>query len=189
MDEAGKNKLNTNELAYVYATTQWESRWYNFQEEWESSLADSEYDYFEGKYGSETELGRLLGNTQVRDGYNYRGRGFIHLTGRANYQRVGDRLSIDLIGNPDLAYTRPHIAVIAVVAMSEGLLTGKKLSDFNLGNAYDFYGARDIINGNPETFEDGSSVRSALQAVASEYAKILSEQCLVGGVSAGIICR
>ena len=32
------------------------------------------------------KLAKMLGNTQKGDGYRYKGRGFLHLTGRANYQ-------------------------------------------------------------------------------------------------------
>ena len=40
-------------------------------------------------YCHKYEVGRLakmLGNTKKGDGYRYKGRGFLHLTGRANYQ-------------------------------------------------------------------------------------------------------
>jgi len=37
-------------------------------------------------------------------GYEYRGRGFIQVTGRDNYVELGDKLNIDLENNPDLAF-------------------------------------------------------------------------------------
>lgn len=43
-----------------------------------------------------------LGNTQPGDGARFKGRGYVQLTGRANYTRVGGQLGIDLVGDPDL---------------------------------------------------------------------------------------
>ena len=36
------------------------------------------------------------------EGFAFRGRGVVQLTGRDNYQRCGDGLGVDLVGNPDL---------------------------------------------------------------------------------------
>jgi putative chitinase len=44
-----------------------------------------------------------LGNIIRGDGYKFRGRGFMHLTGRANYQSYKNYSGIDVIKNPDLA--------------------------------------------------------------------------------------
>lgn len=46
---------------------------------------------------------KYLGNTQIGDGYRFRGRGLIQLTGRGNYQRFKDFSGIDVVSNPDLA--------------------------------------------------------------------------------------
>lgn len=44
-----------------------------------------------------------LGNTQDGDGYLFRGRGYIQLTGRSAYAAVGQAANLDLVANPDLA--------------------------------------------------------------------------------------
>ena len=57
---------------------------------------------------------KILGNTRAGDGYKYRGRGFIQLTGRDNYTRAGKALGIDLANKPDLAADPKIAAQIAV---------------------------------------------------------------------------
>lgn len=47
-----------------------------------------------------------LGNTQPGDGKRFKGRGPIQLTGRANYQRYGDLLGLDLVNDPAVAATK-----------------------------------------------------------------------------------
>ena len=58
------------------------------------------------------------GNNQPGDGYRFRGRGFIQLTGRDNYASMSDKLldrSIDLVADPDRA-AEPDIAARIAVA-------------------------------------------------------------------------
>lgn len=43
------------------------------------------------------------GNYLPGDGYKFRGRGYIQLTGRANYTSYGKEVGLNLIDNPDLA--------------------------------------------------------------------------------------
>ena len=55
-----------------------------------------------------------LGNCHPGDGAKYCGRGFIQLTGRANYYKYGQLLGCDLEGNPELALS-PTISTRVLV--------------------------------------------------------------------------
>lgn len=50
------------------------------------------------------EWGRTnLGNTEAGDGYQFRGRGYIQMTGRDNYTAYGRSSGLDLVNHPELA--------------------------------------------------------------------------------------
>lgn len=106
--------------------------------------------YFD-KYEPGTKIGKSLGNTVKGDGYLYRGRGCVQITGRANYQKMTEKLALigdeDLILHPDAAL-HPDIAYrIMSFGMRTGCFTGKKLSDYINATKCDYTNARRIING------------------------------------------
>jgi putative chitinase len=57
------------------------------------------------KYEPPSTVAERLGNTQAGDGFRFKGRGPIQLTGRANYQRFGAALGLDLVADPPRAAT------------------------------------------------------------------------------------
>jgi predicted chitinase len=67
-------------------------------------------------YGNRSDLG----NDQEGDGFKYRGRGPIQLTGKDNYKRIGDAIGVDLVKNPDLVLTNKDIGLRAVKAYFDG---------------------------------------------------------------------
>lgn len=50
--------------------------------------------------------GGRMGNVEPGDGYKFRGRGFMQVTGKYSYDRLGKFLGVDLIKNPDLVATK-----------------------------------------------------------------------------------
>ena len=100
-----------------------------------------------------------LGNRGRPDGERYRGRGFIQLTGRANYQRYGERLGLGsrLIEEPDLA----NDPKVAAQILAEFIKDKRTLAKYAiLGN--DLKTARKLVNGGShgldrftEAFETG----------------------------------
>lgn len=66
-----------------------------------NEIKSSEEKFFNYIYG-DAGAGKILGNTQDGDGYRYRGRGFIQLTGRYNYTKYANVTGYDVANNPDL---------------------------------------------------------------------------------------
>jgi predicted chitinase len=61
------------------------------------------------RYEPQTTLSVTLGNTEAGDGFRFKGRGPIQITGRSNYRRFGDLLGLDLVSTPEHA-ARPEVA-------------------------------------------------------------------------------
>lgn len=57
---------------------------------------------------------KILGNTQPGDGARYRGRGYLHITGRYWYKIIGDAIGVDLVNHPHLL-ERPDVAAKASI--------------------------------------------------------------------------
>ncbi len=92
------------------------------------------------------KLAGILGNTPAADGdgYKYRGRGYVQITGYRNYRKASHALGVDLMQNPDLALQPDYAAKILVAGCSEGWFTSRKLSDYLPG---DYVNARRVVNG------------------------------------------
>lgn len=117
--------------------------------------------YFK-KYEPGTKIGKRLGNTQKGDGYKFRGRGLVQLTGRRNYALVGREFVIDLVGNPDLALDPLISARILVVGTIKGWFTGKGLGAYiddidedDDEDLREFIEARRTVNGKDRAKEIG----------------------------------
>lgn len=129
--------------------------------------------YFTRMYdirGERPVKARELGNHSPGDGARYCGRGYVQLTGRANYARAGLKVGVPLQDYPDRAMEPGIAARIMFAGMSEGWFTGKKLSDYEGGGGeYDAINARRIINGTDKAKTIAGYYRSFLVALMASH--------------------
>lgn len=83
-----------------------------------------------------------LGNTQPGDGKRFMGRGYVQITGRANYNRASTIVGRDLVVDPDLTMDPEIAARIIVHGMVNGWFTGRKMADFD-----SYVNMRRVVNG------------------------------------------
>jgi predicted chitinase len=106
-----------------------------------------------------------LGNQHPGDGARYRGRGFVQLTGRDNYQKYGKVLNIPLLDNPDSACA-PEVASCLLAAYLDA--NREKLS--TALEKGDLKAARKVVNGGShglERFSDTYRMAQAAWAAAA----------------------
>lgn len=95
-------------------------------------------------------VAQRLGNNKPGDGVLFHGRGYVQLTGRSNYQRMGTAFSVDLTSGTAAAdrVLKPDLAAkIMFKGMEEGVFTGARFKSFFQGQTADWRNARKIING------------------------------------------
>lgn len=126
-----------------------------------------QYAYNPRKLGNKVYGGRL-GNGAL-EGYKYRGRGFVQLTGYINYKKFSDILGIDLVDKPELALKYNYGARILIDGMIGGLFTGRKLSGYIKPSQTDYYNARSIVNA------DRGRVGRKIARDAEKFEKIIRQ--------------
>lgn len=144
----GRGDGNKRHLAYLLATAKWETA-HTMQPIHERGAKA----YFD-KYEPDTKIGKALGNTARGDGYRYRGRGYVQLTGRTNYRKFG------LEDQPDKALDPEIAANILVIGCLKGWFTGRQLSDYT-----SYKDMRRVVNGTDKAAEIAAIAEGFLRAL------------------------
>lgn len=118
------------------------------------------HEFGSDKYFTKMYEGRLdLGNTEPGDGIKYAGRGYIQLTGRANYRVYGKLLGQPLEENPELALD-PCVAA-GVLAL---FFVERKIPQY--AQAKDWIAVRQAVNGGQNGWQRFISVVESLTGAA-----------------------
>jgi predicted chitinase len=113
-------------------------------------------DYLNNHYDTRTDLG----NTPEKDGDGalYCGRGYIQITGKANYKEYGDLLGVDLVAHPERAM-EPQIAaaILAHYFKKHNIPAAATAQNWRL--------VRKLVNGGTNGLADFLNVTANLTAV------------------------
>lgn len=119
-----------------------------------------------------TKLGDALGNTAIGDGYRYRGRGWLQLTGRGNYRAAGAAVGQPLENSPEMALDAPVAAdVLAWYFRTRGVAAAAERGDWRA--------VRRLVNGGYNGWDRFTAVLGKLGIDASGTT--------AGGVGIGLL--
>lgn len=90
---------------------------------------------------------KRMGNTNPGDGWKYRGRGFIQITGKENYTKLSKDTGIDFVNNPDLLLEEAN-------SMISALWFWKKINGNALADKDDIKSITKAINGGYNGLEE-----------------------------------
>ena len=158
----GETETDRRQIAYCLGTFKWETA--HSMRPIDELGSNS---YFNRRYGPQTKVGKVLGNTKVGDGALFHGRGYVQLTGRRNYTKAKNLTGVDLLTNPDDAKDPALAYQIAIQGMKEGWFTGKRLDQFIKDAVADFENARTIINGHDKA--------QTIADIARRFSEVLLE--------------
>ena len=158
--KSDENIKDVSDLAYLLGTAKGESD-YSLQR-WESDYAcgltgkpynqkpcEKALNYYRSTTGGKKNY-YTLGTD--KNGLPYFGRGLIQLTGKANYQKYGDLIGVDLVNDGDKALEPKNSFKIATTFLSNkrgGIYekNGVKRSTFDMARDGDLTKARKSVNG------------------------------------------
>jgi hypothetical protein len=127
--------------------------------------------------------GRPYGQPDPVTGLTYYGRGYVQLTFKDNYLRLGNALGVDLVDHPELALDPPTAYKVMSYGMRNGSFTSYKLGDFITDTSSDYVNARKIVNG----LDQADSIADAAVKFEAELKAALGSSSTVPAVAAPVI--
>jgi len=153
MREFGMSGSILRVAAFVAQTAHETAGFHYLEEIWGPTDAQRRYD-------PPFDLAEKLGNIEKGDGYRYRGRGLIQITGRTNYRNIGDKMGLDLLKKPE------QLSLPSNAARSAGFYWQAKSLN-TLADQADFKTITQRINGGLNGYEDRRAYYArAIQVIA-----------------------
>lgn len=137
--------------------------------------------YFRRRYGPQTDVGKRLGNMVESDATDFKGRGYVQITGRDNYKRVGQNLGLGdrLVQFPHMALNPSISLAILCDGMYNGWFTGLSLRKMEAQQPSDYTPWRRMINGTDKAEHIAAIARSYRQEGFAEYIDTIQPATLV----------
>ncbi len=177
LEETGGFRATIENLNYSVARLQvvWPSRFRSAAEA--QPYADNPEKLGEHVYG-----GRL-GNDAPGDGYKYRGRGLLQITGKAAYRRYGEAIGVDLVANPDLAIDSRYCLEIAAAEYAATGYKGKYCNEW--ADLDDIEAITRAVNGGLTNLAQRRSALAQCKAIWMTTAPLSAAGPVVASVAAG----
>lgn len=132
--------------------------------------------------------GRMGNRPRSNDGWVYRGGGWPQLTGRDAYRAYGQRLGLDLEGNPNLILRADVSAAVAGLFWATKRLPGDPRSLNQMADAGDLISVTQAINGGQNGDDDRlARYRRVIGALREQAAALSTQESLVHPVQQVIV--
>jgi predicted chitinase len=170
-----KNELNYSGTKNSRLRTLFGSRLADLTETQLETLKKDNVAFYNKIYGG--TFGKVnLGNTQPNDGWDFRGRGFNGITGRALYNFIGKQIGVDLVNYPErlneLPVASDALAIYFANGFKSGITSGQLKKKFGIDTVADI---KDLPTATKVAFQSNAGWKTDLSnpALQAEHEKQL----------------
>jgi len=141
LSRAEKENTQLEQLAYMLATSLHEAQDKYSDSDFYPITERGGYKYITDQYWYNKKVSGWLGNRNIEEAWNLRGRGLVQITGFLNYNRFG------ILHNPEKALEMDKAVEILFVGMQQGLFTSRPLKRYISYDDVNYKDARQTVNG------------------------------------------